>query len=69
MTREESQKIANFTLPRLLHSLPFHIKLELLKRGDSGNEESLLEQLTSKHADDILWAASDIENKRREQYI
>lgn len=69
MTREESRKIANYALPKLLNSLPRHMKFELLSRGDSGNEESLLEKLVAKHADDILWTATKIENEKREQYI
>ena len=69
MEREGSRKIANYTLPKLLHSLPPHMKLELLRRGDSGNEESLLEKLTAKHADDIHWIANIIEAKEKAKYV
>lgn len=69
LDREVSRKIANRALPKILHKLPMHMKLELLNRGDAGNEESLLEELTAKLADEIYWAAVAIENERRERSI
>lgn len=69
MTHEEARKIANYVLPRLLHILPIEMKLELLRRKDAGNEESLLEKLTAKIASDIHWAAAGIENEKRERYV
>lgn len=69
MTREEARKIANYALPTLLQDLPMHMKLELLRHGKFANKESLFEHFAAKLADTIQWAATEIENKKREQYI